>query len=40
MLLSMSSLVDLERMRDDLLMQLYHSDDSFADKDTVSYTKN
>ena len=30
------SLADLERTRDELLIQLYHSDDSYTDKNTVS----
>ena len=33
------SLADLERTRDELLIQLYHSDDSYTDKNTVSGSK-
>ena len=34
------SLADLERTRDELLIQLYHSDDSYTDKNTVSVTNS
>ena len=34
------SLADLERTRDELLIQLYHSDDSYTDKNTVSTCSN
>ena len=31
-----NSLADLERTRDELLIQLYHSNDSYTDKNIVS----
>ena len=33
-----SSLSELEHTRDELLMQLYQSEDAFVDKNTVSYS--
>ena len=34
----LASLSELEHTRDELLMQLYQSEDAFVDKNTVSYS--
>ena len=39
-IIALFSLADLERTRDELLIQLYHSDDSYTDKNTVRVTNS